>query len=60
MLAGEIIRLESYANSGLIEIDKPVPDPLLQAARHLRDAGFDGRAETATPVAALSLSSPPS
>ena len=57
MLAGEVIRLENYANSGLIEIDEPVPVEHVQAARHLRDAGFDGRAETTSPVAALSLNS---
>jgi uncharacterized SAM-binding protein YcdF (DUF218 family) len=57
MLAGEVIRLENYADSGLIEIDEPVPVEHVQAARHLRDAGFDGRAETASPVAALSLAS---
>ncbi|WP_194892371.1 YdcF family protein [Catenulispora pinisilvae] len=57
MLAGEVIRLENYAHSGLIEIDEPVPIEHVQAARHLRDAGFDRRAETATPVAVLSLNS---
>ncbi|MEY9912833.1 uncharacterized SAM-binding protein YcdF (DUF218 family) [Catenulispora sp. MAP12-49] len=57
MLAGEVIRLESYASSGLIEIDEPVPVEHVRAARHLREAGFDGRAETTTAVAALSLTS---
>lgn len=57
MLAGEVIRLENYAASGLIEIDEPVPVEHVQAARHLRDAGFDGRAETTSPVLALSLAS---
>ena len=57
MLAGEVIRLENYAASGLIEIDEPVPVEHVQAAQHLRTAGFDGRAETTSPVAALSLTS---
>jgi len=59
MLAGEVIRLENYANSGLIEIEQPVPVEYVRAARHLRDTGFDGRAETTSPVAALSLTSRP-
>ena len=57
MLAGEVLRLKSYDSSGLIEIDAPVPSELIRAARRLREAGFDGRAETSTSVAALSLTS---
>lgn len=59
MLAGEIFRLQKYAASGLIEIDAPVPAEHLQAARYLRDAGFDGRTQTSTPVAALSFNTNP-
>jgi enoyl-CoA hydratase/carnithine racemase len=44
MLAGEAIRLESYAATGLIDLDEPVPDDLLDAARALQAAGYDSRA----------------
>jgi uncharacterized SAM-binding protein YcdF (DUF218 family) len=43
MLAGEALRLESYAATGLIELDEPVPAYLLNAARALEDAGFNSR-----------------
>jgi len=44
MLAGEIVRLDSYAQSGLIEVDEPVPANLLGAAQDLQRAGFNARA----------------
>ena len=44
MLAGEAIRLESYDADGLIDLDEPVPEDLLDAARALQAAGYDGRA----------------
>jgi hypothetical protein len=44
MLAGEALRLESYAATGLIDLDEPVPDDLLDAARALQAAGYDSRA----------------
>ncbi|MEV0619786.1 YdcF family protein [Nonomuraea sp. NPDC050404] len=50
MLAGEILRLESYAKSGLIECGEPVPASLLDAARALQQAGFNGRALAVTTV----------
>jgi len=44
MLAGEALRLEYYAASGLIDLDAPVPEDLLDAARALQAAGYDSRA----------------
>ncbi len=44
MLAGEALRLESYAACGLIDLDEPVPEDLLDAARALQAAGYDSRA----------------
>jgi hypothetical protein len=44
MLAGEMLRLESYAATGLIDLDEPVPEYLLNAARALQAAGYDSRA----------------
>jgi DUF218 domain len=44
MLAGEALRLEAYAASGLIDLDEPVPADLLSAARSLQAAGFSSRA----------------
>jgi hypothetical protein len=44
MLAGEALRLESYAATGLIDLDEPVPEDLLDAARALQAAGYDSRA----------------
>jgi hypothetical protein len=44
MLAGEALRLEAYAASGLIDLDEPVPADLLTAARARQEAGFNGRA----------------
>ena len=44
MLAGEALRLESYAATGLIDLDEPVPANLLDAARKLQAAGYDSRA----------------
>ena len=42
MLAGETLRLETYATAGLIE-HQPVPDHLLDAAHELQAAGFSSR-----------------
>jgi hypothetical protein len=44
MLVGEALRLESYAVTGLIDLDEPVPEDLLDAARALQAAGYDSRA----------------
>jgi hypothetical protein len=44
MLVGEALRLESYAATGLIDLDEPVPEDLLDAARALQAAGYDSRA----------------
>jgi len=44
MLAGEIIRLDNYARSGLIDIEAPVPTRMIKRARELQDAGFSSRA----------------
>ena len=44
MLAGEALRLESYDPAGLIDLDGPVPENLLNAARALQAAGYDTRA----------------
>jgi uncharacterized SAM-binding protein YcdF (DUF218 family) len=44
MLAGEALRLEAYAATGLIDLDEPVPEDLLNAARELQAAGYDSRA----------------
>jgi hypothetical protein len=43
-LAGETLRLESYAANGLIDPGDPVPGELLDTARALQAAGFNGRA----------------
>jgi hypothetical protein len=43
-LAGEALRLEAYAASGLIDPGEPVPEHVLDAARALGAAGFVGRA----------------
>ena len=43
MLAGEAMRLEAYAASGLIDPGEPVPAGILAAAHGLRDSGFSGR-----------------
>jgi hypothetical protein len=43
MLAGEIVRLDSYAHSGLIQQEEPVPAELIEAAHHLQTAGYDAR-----------------
>jgi hypothetical protein len=45
-LAGEALRLESYAAIGLIEVGEPVPGELLDAARALQAAGYDSRVVT--------------
>ena len=42
-LAGEALRLEAYAATGLIDLDEPVPAAVLDAARDLQTAGFNGR-----------------
>jgi hypothetical protein len=44
MLAGEVLRLESYARTGLIDPGDPVPAEILNAARTLQGAGFNSRA----------------
>jgi hypothetical protein len=41
--AGEALRLEAYAATGLIDPDEPVPATVLDAARDLQTAGFNGR-----------------
>jgi hypothetical protein len=43
-LAGEAIRLEAYAATGLIDPGEPVPENILDAARTLQLAGFSSRA----------------
>jgi uncharacterized SAM-binding protein YcdF (DUF218 family) len=43
-LAGEALRLEAYAATGLIDPDETVPAAILDAARDLQTAGFNGRA----------------
>ena len=44
MLAGEAIRLEAYAATGLIDSSEPVPGVMLNAAHALQATGFDSRA----------------
>jgi len=44
MLAGEALRLESYAATGLIDLsEQPVPADILSAAHALQEAGFSSR-----------------
>ena len=43
-LAGEALRLEAYAATGLIDPGDPVPGSILRAARDLQAAGFNTRA----------------
>jgi uncharacterized SAM-binding protein YcdF (DUF218 family) len=43
-LAGEALRLEAYAATGLIDPGEPVPENILNAARDLQAAGFSSRA----------------
>lgn len=43
-LAGEALRLEAYAATGLIDPGEPVPENILNAARALQAAGFNSRA----------------
>jgi hypothetical protein len=43
-LVGEILRLEAYAATGLIDAGEPVPESVLNIARALQSAGFDSRA----------------
>lgn len=52
MLAGEILRLQQYADCGLIEIDEPVPNELLEGARHLQASGFNARSMGARHIGA--------
>ncbi|HEV8558655.1 MAG TPA: YdcF family protein [Actinophytocola sp.] len=52
MLAGEVLRLQRYADSGLIKIDEPVPSELLTGARQLQEAGFNARSMSAHHVGA--------
>lgn len=42
-LAGEALRLEFYAAKGLIDPGAPVPGEMLDMARSLQEAGFNGR-----------------
>jgi hypothetical protein len=44
MLAGEALRLEAYAATGLIDSAEPVPGHILDAAHVLQAAGFSSRA----------------
>jgi hypothetical protein len=44
MLAGEVIRLDNYARSGLIDLDEPVPSGLISDAHKLQRDGFNARA----------------
>jgi hypothetical protein len=44
MLAGEALRLEAYAATGLIDPGEPVPGHILEAAHVLQAAGFSSRA----------------
>ena len=44
MLAGEVLRLETYAATSLIDPGERVPDDMLQAARALQASGHDQRA----------------
>ena len=44
MLVGEALRLESYAATGLIDLEDAVAEDLLDAARALQAAGYDSRA----------------
>ncbi len=44
MLAGEALRLEAYAATGLINPGEPVPGHILDAARILQEAGYNSRA----------------
>lgn len=46
MLAGEALRLETYAVGGLIDPDKPVPHDILHAAHALQATGHNQRALT--------------
>lgn len=43
MIAGEVIRLDNYARSGLLDIDEPVPASLIADAQRLQEDGFNGR-----------------
>jgi hypothetical protein len=43
-LAGEALRLESYAAIGLIDPGDPAPAKVLDAARALQAVGFNSRA----------------
>jgi hypothetical protein len=43
-LAGEALRLEAYATSGLIDPGESIPEHVLDAARALLDNGFGSRA----------------
>lgn len=44
MLAGEILRLDSYARAGLIEVGEDTPAELVEAALELESAGYNARA----------------
>jgi hypothetical protein len=44
MLSGEVLRLETYALTGLIDPGEPVPNDILHAAHALQATGHDQRA----------------
>lgn len=43
MIAGEVLRLDNYARSGLIDSTEPIPDVLIEKAHQLQAAGFSAR-----------------
>jgi uncharacterized SAM-binding protein YcdF (DUF218 family) len=43
MIVGEILRLDNYARSGLINGEEPIPDNLIERAHKLQAAGFSAR-----------------
>lgn len=44
MLTGEILRLDNYSRSGLIDLDGAVPNELIAIARKLQHRGYSARA----------------
>jgi hypothetical protein len=44
MLVGEVLRLETYAVTGLIDSGEPVPDDIMHAAHALQATGHNQRA----------------
>jgi hypothetical protein len=47
-LAGEALRLEAYAATGLIDPGEPAPASIINAARNLQSSGFSSRAIAGT------------